>query len=555
MSSPGIARDLVAELLAAGITDVVCAPGSRSAPILLTLADAERRGLVTLHVRVDERSAGYLALGLVRIAARPVAIVTTSGTAAVNLHPAVVEAAYLGVPIIAITADRPAGLRGSGANQTIDQRELFGSDASYCELVAERTETVATDLRIAIEEAVASHRPLHVNVPLAEPLVAADGHVIDVPVVRQLPTSPAAAREPLDAVLPDGVDASRGLIIVGDGVPMAERESVGLLAETMGWPVICEPSGQPMPGATVLGHGPVVVGSREFLDAHMPDVVVTIGRIGLHRSISRLLAAVPVHIAKDVPPYLGRVDPVRTARVIVSAVPIAERSTVSPDWLAAWRGADDTVARTIAAECDAAPLAGPVVAREVAHATHANDLLVVGASWPIRHLSEFGGRLPATCVSNRGTSGIDGVVSMAWGAALAHERVNADAHAFVLLGDLTALYDRNGLLAAPDERRPRLTYVVIDNDGGGIFSSLEQGDDAFARDFDRVFGTPHDADIAQLLAAPGVEVLVATTVDELREQLGARDPGVRIIVARGVDRASEQLLSQRIRQSAHDALA
>ena len=551
MNAPAIARCLVEEMLAAGITDAVVCPGSRSAPILLSLADAERRGLMRLHVRVDERSAAYLALGLTRVSGRPVPVVTTSGTAAVNLHPAVVEAAYGGLPLVAVTADRPAAMRGSGANQTIDQRALFGVDA----VALDWAQGDPQGLRDALDAAMRLSFPLHINVPLAEPLVAQGQHSVTVPTVRDAVGDRSEPRRLLRDLLPADIDPSRGLIVAGDGIDAAAARHLGELATTSGWPIISEPSGNLSQDDLSLLHGPLLLASDDFMADHGPDVVVTVGRVGLHRSVSRLLLSAPVHLAVDVAPWLGRVDPQRTASAMLTAVPTADGSAViaDPMWAAEWRAADDRVAAALERVFSDAPLSGPVVAREVVRAAGRGDLLVVGASWPVRHVSEFAGGVPAHCIGNRGTSGIDGVISTAWGAAIAQGDAHPDATTYALLGDLTAIYDRNGLLAAPGEARPRLAYVVIDNDGGGIFSSLEQGAPEFAADFERVFGTPHGADIAALLSAPSIAVETVTTVDDLRASLRAEGGGVRIIVARGTDRAAEHEFETRLRSAALSA--
>jgi 2-succinyl-5-enolpyruvyl-6-hydroxy-3-cyclohexene-1-carboxylate synthase len=244
-------------------------------------------------------------------------------------------------------------------------------------------------------------------------------------------------------------------------------------------------------------------------------------------------------VAVDVPPRLGRVDPLRTACAVVDTVPLAESSALDPAWAARWHAADAIAARVVTEGLTADQLTGPGVARLVAPHAGAEDLLVVGASWPVRHVSSYAGSLRATCIGNRGTSGIDGVVSTAWGAAVAHADRHPSATTYALIGDLTAIYDRNGLLAPVQEPRPRLDYIVIDNDGGGIFSSLEQGAPDFARDFERVFGTPHGADLRQLLSAPGVDVIDVDSAEQLRDALDAPAAGVRVIVARCGSRSEE----------------
>ena len=566
--SPRLGVAVVEELIAGGVRDVVLAPGSRSAPLALAVADAERQGLLRLHVRIDERSAAYLALGIARVSRSPVAVVTTSGTAAVNLHPAIVEAAYSGVPLIAVTADRPAHLRGSGANQTIDQRDLFGVDVRVSADLegldeAGVREVIADAMGAALEPAP---RPIHLNVPLTEPLVAPGEHVVGAvsrrtrqagerggPASRQSRLYRAGAS--LVSLLPaDMSEASlgRGVIVAGDFDDEDARTAAATLSTAMGWPVISEPSGNLSGHPHAVRHGPSVLASprREELT---PDVVVTVGRVGLHRSVTRLLREARTHIAVDVPPLLGRVDGAQTASVIVDAVPVADGPVGSgdSDWLRLWKAADEVAAAAVddhldARMDDATELSGPLVASMVARHAGEDDLLVVGPSWPVRHVSMYAGPLRSPCIGNRGTSGIDGVISTGWGAAIAHGDPHPDGTTYVLVGDLTAIYDRNGLIVPGSEPTPRLVDVVADNDGGGIFSGLEQGAVDFARDFERVFGTPHGADVATLLAAPRVRTITVSTTTELASHLAQAYDGVTVIVARCASREAESALIRSI---------
>ena len=537
MESPAIARAIVEELLASGVTDVVVCPGSRSAPLALTLADAERRGLVRLHVRIDERSGAYLALGLARISGRPAAVVTTSGTAAVNLHPAVVEAAYSGIPLIAITADRPRSVRASGANQTIDQRDLYGVDAiTWIDLEGLSEPALRSAVASAVDLATGAHPgPVHLDVPLSEPLVEPSAHAIADVEPRPHRSRQQGEGPALASLLPPGSDPGRGVLVAGDFDDDPTRHAAAALATALGWPVISEPTGNLTDHANALRHGPLIAAAMPA-----PEVVVSIGRVGLHRSISSLLRGAGTHLAVDVPPYLGRVDPVLTAATVIQAVPVPD-GEVEPDWLAAWRAADARAADLVdvAWPPDSDSVPGPVAAQLLSRAAGPEDLLVIGPSWPVRHVSMFAGPLRARCIGNRGTSGIDGVVSTAWGAALAHAELHPSGTTYALLGDLTALYDRNGLLAPESELRPRLVYVVLDNDGGGIFSTLEQGAPDFAADFERVFGTPHGGSLATLLDAQGVDIDVVDSASELASALAHSSDGVRVIIVRSPHRAVE----------------
>ena len=553
MDSPAIARAVVEELLASGVHDVVVCPGSRSAPLALTLADAERRGLVRLHVRVDERSGAYLALGIARVSGRPVAVVTTSGTAAVNLHPAMVEAAYSGIPLVAVTADRPGAVRAAGANQTIDQRDLYGVDAiTWIDVEGLGESALHSAVSSAIDLAMGAHPgPVHIDVPLTEPLVEPGAHAIADVEVRE--DRPRAGETPpvLSSLLPDGSDPRHGVLVVGDFHDGPTRDAAAVLASALGWPVISEPTGNLTRHPNALRHGPLVVRAMPA-----PDVVVTVGRVGLHRSINALMRKAGTHIAVDVPPRLGRVNPLLTATTTVGAVPVPDGEP-DPEWLAAWQAVDaraaDVVDAAWSSDLDGVP--GPVAARLLADASGPDDLLVIGPSWPVRHVSMFAGPLRARCIANRGTSGIDGVVSTAWGAALAHADAHPGGTTYALLGDLTAIYDRNGLLAPATEPRPSLVYVVLDNDGGGIFSTLEQGAPAFAADFERVFGTPHGGSLEALLAAPGIEVVSVDTAAELRRALSGDSDGVRVIVARCGTRAAEAELIREVQSAVDAALA
>ncbi len=555
------ARAVVAEVIAGGVRDVALAPGSRSAPLALAFAAAERAGLIRLHVRADERSAGYLALGIAKVGGHPAAVVTTSGTAAVNLHPAMVEASYAGVPLIAITADRPPALRATGANQTIDQVRLFGDAPRWFAEVdvdddgAARS-IVARALAVAADGAFPG--PVHLNVPLDAPLVPDPGdedwvpHAADRPRVRAI-RSPAGSAPTLDDILLERADAQRGLIIVGDHGDPAVPDLVRDLSAATGWPIISEPTGgcSGVPGA--LAYGTFLAGDAAWRARSAPEVVVTVGALGLSRGVADLVTRAGVHVAVDPRPLSHLADPTRSARIVVDQVPQAHPRRAGA-WSDRWSAAD-ACAREIASGIDDTDeLSGPVVARAVAAAVGVADLLVIGSSWPIRHVAAFGGALRTRALANRGTSGIDGVVSMAWGAALAHSRATGGSTVCVL-GDLTAVYDRNGLLAAPGEERPPLTYVVIDNDGGGIFSSLEQGDDRFARDFDRVFGTPHGADLAELLVAPGVEVLRATSREAVVNTLSTSASGPRIVIAACASRARERAVVTAAQERLTRALA
>lgn len=566
---------MVDEFLRCGITDAVLAPGSRSTPLALALADAERRGEICLHVRLDERSAGYLALGLGKVTGIPAIVVTTSGTAAVNLHPAVVEADESAVPLIAVTADRPPTLRGVGANQTIDQPGLFGGAVRLAlDLgVAQRVPGQVRYWRSTVARAVAAATetgrpgPVHLNVPFADPLVPDD----DAAWVEDLDGRPdgrpwtADARllgglsTPLDDVLEPligeaGVPA-RGLIVVGDHDDLDDIGLVDDLADALGWPVIAEPSGNAASCTTVLSHGPLLLADAAFAEAHVPDLVITVGRVGLSRAVLRTVARAGLHLAVDARP--AWTDPTRTADLVVTSVPLApEAAEVDAAWLESWQRAD--VLAAAAVETALAGFTGVQVARTVAGRVPDGGLFFIGASWPVRHVASFAATSApdALVLGNRGTSGIDGCLSTAWGAAVALQR-GGGAGAIALVGDHTFLYDSNALLVPGEDERPDLAIVVIDNDGGGIFASLEQGAPAFEETFDRVFGVPLGADLPALCGAFGIPVATTDSAeglaDALDDALGAG--GVRVIVARTASRRDEARMLTDVQAAVGSALA
>lgn len=513
------ARVLVDELIRHGITDVVLCPGSRSAPLALALAAAERSGRLALHVRIDERGAGFTALGLALGSRRPVPVVVTSGTAVANLHPAMVEAAHSGVPILALTANRPPELRGTGANQTIDQVGLFGPHArAVVELgAAGDPESEHRHWRSAIGRAIltataaADPGPVQVDIAFREPLVPGEGDEDftlggDAPAYDddEVGGGPEAGR------LPEGrADGRPWVQRAGAGVDSAPADSAVAVDLTRPTLVVSGVGAAPVsglvavptvaePGAPVPLH-PV---HPLAIPALRPEQVVVTGRPTLHRAVTRLLADPDVDLViLDAGPR----SPNPTGSAAELADSVLTGWGVDPEWTETTARADAraraAVDRLLDRHLETGAPTGLHVARAVARGVRAGDNLVVGASNAVRDLSFVGPLDPDVAMyANRGASGIDGTVSTAIGVAL-----SAPGRTVALLGDLTFLHDVSGLLLGPRERHPDdLTIVVADDDGGGIFSLLEQGDPRLAADFERVFGTPHGADLGALCAGAGV---------------------------------------------------
>lgn len=485
------AHVVVDELARGGVQDVVLCPGSRNAPLAFALQAADAAGRLRLHMRVDERTAGFLAIGLAVASGRPVPVVMTSGTAVANLGPAVLEANYARQPLIVLSANRPYEILGSGANQTVEQFGLFGTQVRLANSLGlaelengyRRQNSV---WRAAICRVLAAARgtrsgnagPVQLDIPLREPLVPdlASGESVPAGRAGGLPwtaTQYATLDVPLEIDLtPDTV------VVSGHGA--------GHRPELADLPTVAEP--------TAPLHGPAL--HPLALPLLKPRQAIITGRPTLHRQVSSVLADPEVTVyalttGPRWPDVSGNVVGTGT-RAIVSGSPRAE-------WLEHCRAMNAKAVGVVRDELAAHPKpTGLHVAAVVMDALREGDQLLLGASNPVRDAALVSHPRPGIRVlSNRGVAGIDGTVSTAVGAALSHP-----GRTVALIGDLTFLHDASGLLIGPGEPRPEnLTIVVANDDGGGIFELLEQGDPQYAGVFERVFGTPHGMDLAALCAA------------------------------------------------------
>ena len=551
---------LVDELVRHGVTDIVLAPGSRSTPLALAAAADDR---LRLQVRIDERSAAFLAIGLIRGSGRPVPVVCTSGTAAAHFHAAVLEADLSRLPLLVLTADRPPELRGVGANQTIDQVSLYGTAVRWsCDVgVPESRLESVRYWRSLVSRAVGTARgasggpagPVHLNLPLREPLLAEnDGVGFPYPLDGRSARAPwtgsdrAATRAPAD--LARAVEQStRGMLVAGDGLVGADVTALVEFAARSGWPVIAEPhSNARQPSVAVIGTD-ALLRDEAFTARHAPDLVLVAGRVGLSRALLGWLGG-QRHLVVDRDG--GWWDPGRAAAAIyrcdVTALAELTGRAVS-DWSAGWRGAGELVAEAIDGVLDATDdLTEPRAARDISAGLPDGAALVAASSMPIRDLDlTMRPRTGLTVVANRGVSGIDGFVSTAQGLALARS-----GPTWALAGDLSLLHDVNGLAG---DRPPDVTFVVLNNNGGGIFSLLPQAGAVDPTVFERLFGTPHHVDIASLATAFGVGYARADTADVLATELDQSPKGLRIVEV-VTDRAANAALHDRLRQAAAAAV-
>jgi 2-succinyl-5-enolpyruvyl-6-hydroxy-3-cyclohexene-1-carboxylate synthase len=550
--SSALASVLVDELVRNGVREVVLCPGSRSAPLAYAVLAAARSGGLRLHVRVDERSAGFLALGLARGSGAPVAVVTTSGTAVANLHPAVLEAHHAGVPLVVVSADRPHELRGTGANQTTEQPGLFGSAVRYLVdlpapvarpgLTSFWRSTVCRVLAAATGATGGLPGPVHLNVCLREPLApddtapawpdSLDGRDDGAPWValddngfRPTQATPLA-------------EVARTLVVVGDTRDPALGERAVAWAAERGHPVVAEPFGSAAVRAEAVPHGPLLLTATDWLDAHAPDRVVVVGRPTLSRAVGALLRRPEVRV--EVVSEGGQwADPSHVAMAVHPPLALRLGGPTTPGddggWGEAWRVAARCVSDAVAAQPFPWPT-GLGVASALVDGLPGDAVLVLGSSNPVRDLDlAVAGPLADEVLANRGLAGIDGVVSTAVGVALSRPA----APTYALLGDLTFLHDTNGLLIGPDEPVPDLTLVVVNDDGGGIFTTLEHGAPERAADFERVFGTPTGADLGALCGAHGVRHELAATGADLVAAVAEPPHGIRVVEVT-VDRATHR---------------
>lgn len=590
--STAIATVLIDELIRQGVREAVLCPGSRSAPLAYALEAADREGRLRLHVRVDERSAAYLALGLAKVTRVPVPVVTTSGTAVANLHPAVLEAAQGYVPMIVLTADRPQELRGTGANQTTDQVKIFGSAARWFHEFGtpERRGGQQAIWRSVIGRAMAEAQghpagdpgPVHLNVPLREPLVpdqlsdlaidssAAESDDLGWSAEVSTATGITTADAPPDASAASGMSTAeldwpeplagrphgepwlslrnsrtrkeiaggagiapvpRTLVVLGDLPDPAAVAELAELADAAGWPIIAEPFGSYRRGR-VTPHGPLLLRGTDWLSDNLPERILIGGRVTLDRSLAQLMRN-PAVTVEAVTPLTSWPDPGHVVRRVHGWDDI-ERSRdvvaacVDRAWSARWRSAGLAVAEAVTPIITASWPSGPAVGHIVAQSMPENTGIYLGSSNIARDMDLC--RDPrdiargVVSVGNRGLAGIDGVVSSAIGMALSR----APHPAIAVMGDLTFLHDTNALLIGPAEPRPDLTIVVVNDNGGGIFGTLEPGREALAAPYERIFGTPTDTRIAALCEAHGIAHEIVTDEDVLRERISSRANGIRV---------------------------
>jgi 2-succinyl-5-enolpyruvyl-6-hydroxy-3-cyclohexene-1-carboxylate synthase len=573
---------LVDEWVRAGLTDAVVCPGSRSTPMALALAADDR---VQVHVHHDERAAAFLALGLGLASGQPAIVLTTSGTAAVELHPAVVEAHHAKVPMLVVTADRPPELRDVGAPQTIDQQHLFGAAVRWfvdpgapVEEMREQWRSLASR---AITTTVASPPgPVHLNLPFRDPLVGAPG---PLPPGRHrdgawhgVATRLPDAAEVDVAALADACAGRRGIIVAGGGI--RDAEAVHALAAALRWPVLADPrSGCRLPRPATISHFDAILRVPEVASLLAPDIVLRLGALPASKVLGQWLAGLDawqIGLEADGTVY----DPDRTLNALLAVDPgvACERLALelregpesvdryavegdgltAPDgWLEGWAHLDAEAAAVLQTTVVAYPgITEPGVARDVVAALPEGASLVVSSSMPVRDVEWYSApREHLEVLANRGANGIDGVVSTAVGVALANRR--SGTCTAVLIGDVAFLHDTNALLGVTS-RGIDLVIVVVDNDGGGIFSFLPQAAALDTDRFEQLFGTPHGVDLETLAAAHRITAIPVDQPHDVRTTIekAAVAGGVQLVIVR-TDRAANVDVHDELHAAIADAVS
>jgi 2-succinyl-5-enolpyruvyl-6-hydroxy-3-cyclohexene-1-carboxylate synthase len=583
-------RAFVDELARSGMRAACTSPGSRSAPLVLTLAREPR---LRCFSHVDERCAGYFALGLAKASGLPVAVACTSGTAAAELLPAAIEAREARVPLLLLTADRPPELRENGAGQAIDQLKLFGGAAKWFfevgthEATPERLRWMRT-LACRAYATCVSGRPgvVHLNFPLREPLVSdeelpedASGRANGTPYVRRRPVSSRewehfGVEEDLDALrrLIDG--ASRGVVVAGRDERVlagwSPGEAAAAFAAAAGWPLLADPLSGARCGTAAIAHYDALLREEGFADAHRPDIVLRVGDLPVSKPLRRWLAGLTdvMQVALDREAAWQDPDSVLSDSLALDPAavlgPLAKAGihSAEEDWLASWRTADEAAAGAIRGVLGSETLSEPLVAAELGVLLAQEATLFVASSMPVREIETFWPARadPPRVLCNRGANGIDGIVSSAFGAAAAQ-----GGPVVLLIGDVALAHDIGGLLAA-QRLELKLTIVLLDNGGGGIFDFLPVAESELALAPDPAqpqqstytlhIATPTGLDFADAAQLYGLGHERVADVASFRAALErALAGGTSSIVEVRSDRAENHRLHERVWDAVGRALA
>ncbi|MGO3149851.1 MAG: 2-succinyl-5-enolpyruvyl-6-hydroxy-3-cyclohexene-1-carboxylic-acid synthase [Glutamicibacter ardleyensis] len=530
------ARQVLAGLIVAGVREIVLSPGSRSAPLAYAAAEAEATGVLRIHVRIDERSAGFLALGLSQGSQTPVALIATSGTAIGELLPAIMEANHTATPLLVLSADRPDELLGTGASQSTDQKQLFGTHVRTVLNVpagADPSQALTEALSALAGSATRPGSPVQLNLQFRDPLTPGPTDTV----ANQRWTELDAAlwqqsAQPVNWSVPEGLEERRTVVVAGHDTG-GEAQA---FAQQLGLPLFAEPSSNARFSAHAIGHyRPLLaVGAAQI------ERVVLFGRPTLSRPVGRLLADPAVTTAIWQPTSVSWYEPGRRReRIISTPTELLSFAGKAPEhWLRSWQELDAQALAVCEELYGSEQLTGPSVAQTVWSTV--NGPLLLGSSNIIRDFDLCAA--PAAAASgqvfaNRGLAGIDGTISTGLGLALATGKPTVS-----IMGDITFLHDASAMLWTPGEPAPDLDVVVYNDGGGAIFSTLEHGQVAesgrYGQAVERLFATPQNVQLQPLAIAYGWDYQQASTQAELRQVLRAPKPGKLRLIEITADRST-----------------
>jgi len=487
-NSTKLAHSLLRQLIEVGVSDFVISPGSRNAPLAIALGEAASKQIIDLHIKIDERGAAYFALGVSKASNNYVAVICTSGTAAANFHPAALEAFHSGNKLILITADRPARLRKTGANQTTNQVNIYSVIKTH-DFAAE------IDIKTLLTGGV-----VHLNVQFDEPLIESEkGDWLAG--LKILPHN-------YENKISGKLEAGSGVLIIGHDRAGYSVAEVNNFVSKLNWPVICE---DPISFPQAIAHASLFLSDPQIATKLAPENVIVIGRTTLSRSINAFISLAKKVIVID--PRTADIDTMREADLILKSLPIEVISTESDQSI--WHSAS----KAAASQLENLDWSEQQAIKEICESLTNESALFVGSSRPVRDIEAFAKpRSGVSIFANRGLAGIDGNISTVFGITSEFESATA------ILGDLTFLHDISALTNATSGN---LRIFVIDNNGGGIFSTLPQVN---ADNFDQLFGTPHNLDLLKVIAGFGIKVNKATNLKELQSAVSKQIKGFEVVV-------------------------
>jgi 2-succinyl-5-enolpyruvyl-6-hydroxy-3-cyclohexene-1-carboxylate synthase len=511
-SATKLAHAVLRQLIEVGISDFVISPGSRNAPLLTALGEAAKNQIIDLHVKIDERGAAFFALGVSKASNNYVAVICTSGTAAANFHPAAIEALHGMNKLLIITADRPARLRKTGANQTTNQIDIFPGIKTH-------------DLSSEIEvKSLLKTGPVHLNIQFDEPLVSNEKNDW----LAGLKINPINFENRIEGKL----NLTTGILVIGHDRAGYRVDEVMEFAKKLNWPVIAE---DPISFPQAIAHAALFLSDNEIAKVLAPENVVVIGRTTLSRSINNFIKLAKNMVVID--PRSLDIDNKREANLLLSSLPVQIDSEKSDEGV--WQKLSSLAAETI----ENLKWSEQFATSEITKSIPNGSALFVGSSRPVRDIEAFckprGG---LEVFANRGLAGIDGNISTIFGVAKEFDTT------YAILGDLTFLHDISALSNATDEN---VRIYVIDNNGGGIFSTLPQ---AGVENFDQLFGTPHNLDLVKVCAGFGINVVRVDTPSELQKVVSNAVKGLEIVIIDVPDRETNAKVLRDISQSISNAV-